>query len=48
MHPCHRHMVIATILGSLFCLAALQHKAREGGGGHSFFLSVDIVRKLRR
>ena len=23
---CHRHMVIATILSSLFCLAALQHK----------------------
>ena len=24
--PCHRHMVIATILSSLYCLAALQRK----------------------
>ena len=27
--PCHRHMVIATIVGSLFCLAALQHKPNQ-------------------
>ena len=32
---CHRHMVIATILSSLLCLAALQHKPGVvvGGGG---------------
>ena len=32
MPLCHRHMVVATILSSWFCLAALQHKPDQLGG----------------